>query len=67
VINLVVNFPRLRIDNMELSTAKIADIIEGFLLKKDGPWDWDDFISIRLSDPKTEEIRKICANLTRQY
>jgi hypothetical protein len=38
-----------------------------FLLKKDGAWDWDDFISIRLSDPKTEQIRKLCANLPEQF
>jgi hypothetical protein len=52
---------------MKLSSTEIADIIEGFLLKKDATWDWDDFISIRLSNPKVEHIRKICAGLPEQF
>jgi hypothetical protein len=53
--------------NMKLSTSEIAAIIERFLIDKDGPWDWDDFISIRLSNPEGENIRKICANLPERF
>lgn len=48
---------------MKSSTVEIADIVEAFLLNKDGPWDWDDFISIRQSDPDMDKIRKMCADL----
>jgi hypothetical protein len=53
--------------NAKLSKTEIADIIEGFLLGTGGAWDWDDFISIRLSDPETESIRKICAELPDRF
>jgi len=46
-----------------LTRKEVADEIEAFLTGTGGNWDWDDFISIRLSDPHLEEIRKLCGDL----
>jgi len=52
---------------MKLLKNEIADIIEKFLLKRDGKWDWDDFISIRLADIEMDQIRQICADLHEDF
>ncbi len=43
--------------------SDIADIMEAFLDGTAGRHDWDDFISVRLSDPVLEAIRGRCAQL----
>lgn len=49
-------------------SAAIADLIERFLT--DTPkyqWEWDDFISIPLKDPRLESVRLRCAGLPAEF
>ena len=43
--------------------AEVAIIIEQFLNGTGGPWDWDDFTSIRIDDPELDAIRRRCGEL----
>lgn len=43
--------------------SEVAEIIEQFLDGTGGPWDWDDFTSIRIADPELEAIRVRCVEL----
>jgi hypothetical protein len=52
---------------MSLTKAEVASYIENFLEGTGASWDWDDFISVRLSDPFLEEIRLLCAGLPELY
>jgi hypothetical protein len=52
---------------MKLSKNEVADIIENFLSKTDQTWDWDDFISIRLSDPEVDKVRQHCARIREDF
>ena len=48
----------------ELTAEDVADIIERFL---DGTsrdrWEWDDFISVPLTDPVLEAVRQRCGQV----
>jgi len=44
-----------------------ANIIESFLNGTCGPYDWDDFTSLKSSDPIVEEIRKKCMTIPSQF
>jgi len=52
---------------VERTKAEVAEIISTFVRGTGSPWAWDDFISLRLSDPTLEAIRLECANLPAQY
>ena len=52
---------------MKLSKDEVADAIQDFLDGKGGAYDWDDFISIPISDQQLDEIRKICAGLPKTF
>lgn len=53
---------------VKVSREDVEKYIEDFLSGKGGPWDWDDFISIRIkNNPELERIRLICARLSDQY
>lgn len=41
--------------------AEVADIIERFLDDGGGRWDWDDFLSIPITDPERDDVRQKCA------
>jgi hypothetical protein len=43
--------------------SEVANEIEAFMEDRSGEWDWDEFISLRLSDPQLDEVRKLCARL----
>jgi hypothetical protein len=45
------------------SAKEVADIIERFVDGGGGQWDWDDFCSTPIADPKLESVRGICTNL----
>ena len=54
--------------DVKVSREDVAKYIEDFLSGRGGPWDWDDFISIRIkNNPELEAIRLICARLPDQY
>jgi hypothetical protein len=50
-----------------MNQKQIADLIERFLKGKVDEWEWDDFISIRLRDPRLDAIRARCANLPKEF
>ena len=53
---------------MKLSGQEVADILEGFLEGRGGPWAWDDFISgTPFEDKQLEEIRKRCDGLGEEF
>ncbi len=53
---------------MKISREDVANYIEDFLADKGGPWDWDDFISIRIkNNPELEAIRLRCGRLPDEY
>jgi hypothetical protein len=53
---------------MKISREDVAKYIEDFLSGKDGPLDWDYFISVRIKDnPELEAIRLRCGRLPDQY
>jgi hypothetical protein len=37
--------------------AEVAGFIRDFIESNGGEWDWDDFTSVKLADPKLETIR----------
>ena len=61
----------IRTDNQTMAMvrtgAEVAEIISTFLLGGGSAWAWDDFISLRISDPTLEAIRLECAALPAQY
>ena len=52
---------------MELSRTEAAQAIEDFLAGRGGAHDWDDFISIPISDRELNAIRLVCAMLPEIY
>ena len=46
---------------------EVAGEIERFLAGTGGPWAWDDFISIPISDPQLDRIRRRCGQLREQF
>ena len=48
---------------VRLTPEEVADIIEAFLNRTGGRWDWDDFCSIRIKDPALDAIRIKCVDL----
>lgn len=37
---------------------EVVGYLRGFLEETGGPWDWDDFTSIPIADPRLEDIRQ---------
>jgi hypothetical protein len=52
---------------MNEDQTRIAGLIRRFLEGRVAPYEWDDFISIRLRDPALEEIRITCANIPKAF
>jgi hypothetical protein len=48
---------------ISLTPNQVADIIEAFLNGSSGDRDWDDFCSIRITDPTLDAIRVKCVDL----
>lgn len=46
-----------------MTKADVANEIAAFLDGQSGEWDWDEFISLRLSDPELDAVRLLCARL----
>ncbi len=45
----------------------VAATIENFVDGSIGPWDWDDFISVRIADEELEAIRIECLRTQSEY
>jgi len=52
---------------MKRTAEEVANTIEGFVNGTGDQWAWDDFISIRLSDPELEKIRKRCVSIRDEF
>lgn len=50
-----------------MKKEQVVEVLENFVNGKGEDWDWDDFISVRLKDPKLEEIRRRCLNLDKEF
>lgn len=51
----------------QITSNKVANIIERFVEGKSTDWEWDDFISVPIHDPRLEKIRKRCAQLDKEF
>ena len=55
-------------DGMKVTRTDVAKYIEDFLSGKDGPYDWDNFISVRIkNDADLEAMRLRIGGLPDQY
>jgi len=50
-----------------MTIKEAADRIEAFANGTAGPWDWDDFISIRQKDPEVEAVRQKCVAIADEF
>jgi len=50
-----------------LTKTDVQLVIRKFLDGAGGPWDWDDFISLRIADPELEMIRRLAGELPDLY
>ena len=47
---------------------EVADLIERFVNGTGtDPWEWDDFVSVPIPDPRLESIRQRCASLADDF
>ncbi len=44
--------------SVRLTAADVAGYIDDFLNDRGRPWDWDDFTSIPIADPRLDGIRR---------
>jgi hypothetical protein len=52
---------------MDPTREEVAKIIDDFISDNIGTYDWDDFISIKITDPELERIRIFCLEVTDLY
>lgn len=46
-----------------LSRQDVIRIIDQFLSGEGGPYDWDDFLTLPISDNSLDQVRRRCANV----
>jgi hypothetical protein len=47
----------------KLALSDVADIIERHADGTEGPYDWDEFTSVPIADPRLDEVRRRCIRL----
>jgi hypothetical protein len=52
---------------VELTREQVAAIIESFVNRTAGTWDWDDFFTFPIADPRLNEIRERCISLSEEF
>ena len=52
---------------VQMTKTEVAGLIESFINNRSGVRDWDDFLSVRLSDPQLETVRERCARLPEEF
>jgi hypothetical protein len=50
-----------------VTPVEVAEVLQAFLDGTDGPWAWDDFLSVPLRDQALERIRLVCVNLPNDH
>jgi hypothetical protein len=50
-----------------LTSSEVRQILLSFLDGSGGPWDWDDFTSLRIADSALDRIRERCAGLCQEF
>ena len=50
-----------------MTRAEVARAIESFVENRGGAWDWDDFTSVHIGDPRLDRIRERCAQLDSEF
>jgi hypothetical protein len=56
--------PRKTVD---ITAEEVATTIENFLNGLGGRWDWDDFISFPIADPRLDQVRARCNTLSTEF
>lgn len=51
----------------ELTAAMVAEEISKFLDGRDGPYEWDDFCTLRIADQRLDVIRQRCRDLPVEF
>lgn len=69
VVFLSIPFQRLlaRRSGPRMSVPDVALVIDHFVMGESGEWDWDDFISAPIDDPRLDSIRERCARLDEEF
>ena len=52
---------------VDMTREEVATTIENFLDGLGERWDWDDFISFPITDPRLDEIRERCNRLSEEF
>lgn len=52
---------------VDRTDSEVRQIIQNFISGDGKDWDWDDFISLKISDPYLEGVRKIAEDLPKRY
>jgi hypothetical protein len=50
-----------------MSADAVASVLQGFVDGTGEPWEWDDFTSVRIREPRLDAIRMRCATLPVTY
>ena len=67
VAGVILTMYRNRNKKVDLRREQVAVTIQNFLDGSGGQWDWDDFLSFQIEDPKLEEIRERCNGLSEEF
>jgi hypothetical protein len=50
-----------------MSRLQAGAVLESFADGTAGPWDWDDFVSVPIGDPRLDAIRLRCSSLEEEF
>lgn len=67
VLAVILLVARRRSRGAKITVSEVRDYLEQFLSGEGSPYDWDDFLSIRLSDPYLESIKRRAHRLEGDY
>jgi hypothetical protein len=52
---------------VDRTRSEAANILEAFIENRGGRRDWDNFISVAISNPELEAIRRRCSGLSSEF
>jgi hypothetical protein len=50
-----------------MTKLEVANLVESFVNGTCGPWEWDDFVSMKHEDPGIEAISLHCGRIPEQF